>query len=100
MYRDLEDRFGELPLPVRNLLEYARLRILGRARGVTSIERTNHGIDIKFHETARIDPERVVELVAAGNGLTFAPPATLRLQPGATRAELFSSIENVLREIA
>jgi transcription-repair coupling factor (superfamily II helicase) len=100
LYRDLEDRFGELPLPVRNLLEYARLRILGRARGVTSIERTNQGIDIKFHETARIDPERIVELVAAGNGITFAPPATLRLQPGATRAELFSSIENVLREIA
>ena len=100
LYRDLEDRFGELPLPVRNLLEYARLRILGRARGVTSIERTAQGIDIKFHETARIDPERIVELVAGGNGLTFAPPATLRLQPGATRAELFSSIESVLRDIA
>jgi len=100
LYRDLEDRFGELPLPVRSLLEYARLRILGRARGVTSIERTAQGIDIKFHETARIDPERIVELVSAGNGVTFAPPATLRLQAGGVRAELFSSIENVLREIA
>jgi transcription-repair coupling factor (superfamily II helicase) len=100
LYRDLEDRFGELPLPVRNLLEYARLRILGRARGVTSIERTTHGIEIKFHETARVDPERIVELVAAGNGVTFAPPATLRLQTSASRAELFSSIETVLREIA
>ena len=100
LVRDLEDRFGELPLPVRNLLEYARLRILGRARGVTSIERTGQGIEIKFHETARVDPERIVELVASGNGVTFAPPATLRLQAGAARAELFSSIETVLREIA
>jgi transcription-repair coupling factor (superfamily II helicase) len=100
MYRDLEDRFGELPLPVRNLLEYARLRILGRARGVTSIERSGQGIDIKFHETARIDPERIVELIAAGNGLAFAPPATLRLQPPARMADLFNSIETVLREIA
>jgi transcription-repair coupling factor (superfamily II helicase) len=100
LYRDLEDRFGELPLPVRNLLEYARLRILGRARGVTSIERTAQAIEIKFHETARVDPERIVELVASGNGVTFAPPATLRLQPSAARAELFSSIESVLREIA
>jgi transcription-repair coupling factor (superfamily II helicase) len=89
-----------LPLPVRNLLEYARLRILGRARGVTSIERTAQGIDIKFHETARIDPERIVELVAAGNGVTFAPPATLRLQAFGARMELFGGIENVLREIA
>jgi transcription-repair coupling factor (superfamily II helicase) len=100
MYRDLEDRFGELPLSVRNLLEYARLRVLGRARGVTSIERSGQGIDIKFHETARIDPERIVELIAAGNGITFAPPATLRLQPPARPGDLFSSIETVLREIA
>jgi transcription-repair coupling factor (superfamily II helicase) len=100
LYRDLEDRFGELPLPVRNLLEYARLRILGRARGVTMIERTVHGIDIKFHETARIDPERIVELVGGNDKITFAPPATLRLKPMAGVADLFDSIENILRELA
>ena len=100
LYRDLEDRFGELPFPVRNLLEYARLRILGRARGVTAIERTAHGIDIKFHETARIDPERIVELVGGSDKITFAPPATLRLKPMAGVADLFDSIENILRELA
>ncbi len=100
LYRDLEDRFGELPLPVRNLLEYARLRVLGRARGVVAIDRTSQGIDIKFHETARIDPERIVELIARGSGVTFAPPATLRLKVGPSRADLFSSIGNILREIA
>jgi transcription-repair coupling factor (superfamily II helicase) len=57
LYRALEDRLGELPLSVRNLLEYARLRVLGRARGVIAIERTTHGIDIRFHESARIDPD-------------------------------------------
>src|SRR5262249_17435314 len=100
MYRDLEDRFGELPLPVRNLLEYARLRILGRSRGVTSVERTSQGIDIKFHETARIEPERIVELVAATDGVTFVPPATLRLPAPARMGDLFNSIETVLRELA
>src|SRR5678815_2783210 len=100
MYRDLEDRFGELPLPVRNLLEYARLRILGRARGVTAIERTAQGIDIKFHETARIDPEKIVEIVAGGNGVGFVPPATLRIPQPPRMADLFNSIETLLREIA
>jgi transcription-repair coupling factor (superfamily II helicase) len=100
MYRDLEDRFGDLPLPVRNLLEYARLRMLGRARGVTSIERTGQGIDIKFHETARIDPEKIVELVNGANGVGFVPPATLRLQPPQRMADLFNGIETLLREIA
>jgi len=96
----LEDRLGELPPQVRNLLEYARLRILGRVLGVTSIERNVHGIDIRFHETARIDPERVVELVGRGDGLTFAPPATLRMTRTASRSDLFSNIGDVLREIA
>jgi transcription-repair coupling factor (superfamily II helicase) len=98
--RELEDRLGELPLSVRNLLEYARLRILGRARGVTAIERTANGIDIRFHETARIDPERVVELVGRGEGLTFAPPTTLRLTRVGPRADIFANIGDVLREIA
>ena len=100
LYRDLEDRFGELPLPVRNLLEYARLRILGRARGVTAIERTIHGIDIRFHETARIDPERIVELVGGGHSIVFSPPATLRLKTLGPRMDLFTNIGDVLREIA
>jgi len=100
LYRDLEDRFGELPLPVRNLLEYSRLRILGRARGVTTLERTVHGVDIRFHESARIEPERIVELIGSGKGITFAPPATLRLKAPASRADLFENIGEVLRELA
>jgi transcription-repair coupling factor (superfamily II helicase) len=100
LYRDLEDRFGELPLPVRNLLEYARLRILGRARGVMAIERTSQGIDIRFHETAPINPERIFELVENGDGVGFAPPATLRLKTATSRADLFSSVGDLLREIA
>ena len=100
LYRELEDRFGQLPLPVRNLLEYARLRIVGRARGVTMIERTVHGIDIRFHESARIDPERIVELVGSGDRVSFAPPATLRMKVPASRADLFDNIAEVLRELA
>jgi transcription-repair coupling factor (superfamily II helicase) len=100
LHRDLEDRFGELPLSVRNLLEYARLRILGRARGVTAIERTIHGIDIRFHETARIDPEKIVELISGREGISFAPPTTLRLKTLGPRIDLFTNIGDVLREIA
>jgi transcription-repair coupling factor (superfamily II helicase) len=100
MYRDFEDRFGDLPLPVRNLLEYARLRILGRARGVISIERTVQGIDIRFHENARIEPERIVELVGRQEGVVFVPPGTLRMKVSGPRSDLFQSIGDVLREIA
>ncbi len=100
LYRDLEDRFGELPLPVRNLLEYARLRVLGRARGVMAIERSSQGVDVKFHQSARINPETIVEMVGSGSGVAFAPPATLRLKVGPSRSDLFTSIGDVLRELA
>jgi transcription-repair coupling factor (superfamily II helicase) len=99
LYRDLEDRLGALPLPVRNLLEYSRLRILGRARGVTAIERTLQGIDIRFHETARINPERIVELVGAGDRVAYVPPSTLKLKVTGTRADFFAGIEELLREL-
>lgn len=100
LYRELEDRFGAMPLQVRNLLEYARLRVLGRARGVMSIERTVHGIDIKFHESAKIDPERIVELVGTGDRVTFSPPTTLRMKVPGSRADFFASIADLLRDIA
>ena len=49
------------------------------ARGVMSVDRTVHGIDIRFHESARIDPERIVDIVGTGERIVFVPPTTLRV---------------------
>jgi transcription-repair coupling factor (superfamily II helicase) len=65
-----------------------------------AIERSSQGVDIKFHEGARIDPERVVELVGKNSNISFAPPATLRLKTSASRDDLFEQLAGVLREIA
>ena len=67
---------------------------------MSAIERTAQGIDIKFYETARVDPEKIVELVSAGDGVTFVPPATLRLRQPSRMADLFNAIEAMLREFA
>jgi transcription-repair coupling factor (superfamily II helicase) len=99
LYRELEDRLGALPVQIRNLLEYARLRVLGRARGVTSIDRTMSGIDIRFHESARVEPERIVDIVGSGERVSFVPPTTLRIRTTSARSDLFSNIGDLLREI-
>ena len=99
LYREMEDRLGALPVQIRNLLEYARLRVLGRARGVTSIDRTLNGIDIRFHESARIEPERIVDIVGTGERVAFVPPTTLRIRTTSSRSDLFSNIGDLLREI-
>ena len=63
-----------------------------------SIERTLQGIDIRFHETARIDPERIVELVGKGERITFAPPATLRLRTAGVRVRICSQTSGICCE--
>jgi hypothetical protein len=66
---------------------------------VTSIERTLQGIDIRFHESARIEPERIVDIVGTGERIVFVPPTTLRIRTTSSRSDLFSTIGDLLREI-
>jgi hypothetical protein len=64
-----------------------------------AIDRGPQGVDIRFHEGARVDPERVVELVERDDRIAFSPPSTLRIKISGVR-DLFENIAGVLREIA
>ncbi len=99
-YQDLEDRFGSLPDAIRNLLEYARLRLRGRSLGVHLIERKRDAINIVFDQKAHIDPERIVQLVEGDPDVVFAPPATLRIKPPGPGRSIFESIQSVLEEVS
>jgi len=98
-YRDLEDRFGELPVQVQNILEYARLRILCRTLGIRSINRNRGDVDLVFHEQAQVEPDRIVQLTLKTQQVAFAPPATLRIKMTAPSRDLFVNIQRVLREL-
>ncbi len=99
-YRDLEDRFGELPPQVENLLEYSRLRIVGRALGIQAMERRRDAVEIVFHQDARVDPDRIVQLVESGRDISFRPPATLKFGLPTARRAFFEGIQDVLRELS
>jgi len=98
-YRDIEDRFGDLPAAVRHLLEYARLRVAGRGIGIDSIERRGELIHVVFHSGARISPDRIVQLMESDTDLTFRPPATLRIGGQTRGAALFARIQDVIGEL-
>ena len=98
-YRDLEDRLGRLPSPVENLLEYARLRVLGRALGARSIDRKRDRVEIAFAPEARIEPERIVQLVERNPDVGFMPPATLHVSAAEGAGRVFDRIRTVLREL-
>ena len=72
------DRYGTPPPPVRNLLEYAALKLLSQRIGVAQIERRRESVSIRFIEKASVDPERLARFVATEPGTQFTPPGVLK----------------------
>jgi transcription-repair coupling factor (superfamily II helicase) len=75
---ELEDRYGPSPGQVRNLLEYASLRLLARRVGVAGIERKRDEVSVRFNPNAAVDPERLARFVAANRGSQFTPAGVLK----------------------
>ena len=75
---ELGDRYGTPPPAVRNLLEYAALRLLSQRIGVAQIERRREAVSIRFTEKATVDPERLAKFVAGEAGAQFTPAGVLK----------------------
>ncbi len=98
---ELIDRYGEPPLAVRNLLDYAELKLVAVRVGVNAIERKRDQISIKFRQTATVDPERLARFVASQRGTQFTPDGTLKfLQKATLPAEVLSNLKILLEELA
>ena len=75
---ELGDRYGVPPQPVRNLLEYAALKLRSQRIGVAQIERRREAVSIRFTENASVDPERLARFVADEPGSQFTPAGVLK----------------------
>jgi transcription-repair coupling factor (superfamily II helicase) len=86
---------------VRNLLEYAALKLMCSAIGVTSIEKKRDQVFMKFAKEARVDPEALANFVAGQRGAQFTPDGTLKFQLTANVADqVLGRMKNVLLELA
>jgi transcription-repair coupling factor (superfamily II helicase) len=100
---ELGDRYGSPPPPVRNLLEYAGLRLLSQRIGVAQIERRRDTVSIRFTETATVDPERLAHFVAGEPGSQFTPAGVLKFslkerEPDQVLTRLKSLLEQLAGE--
>ena len=100
---ELGDRYGAPPPAVRNLLEYAALRLLSQRIGVAQIERRREAVSIRFTETATVDPERLARFVAGETGAQFTPAGVLKFtlkekQPEKVLVKLKSLLEQLAGE--
>src|SRR5581483_6051203 len=97
---ELKDRYGEPPPAVRNLLDYATLRLLAMGVGVAAIDRKREQVSIKFAQNATVEPERLARFVSSQRGAQFTPEGVLRFNLKATKAEeVLTFLQNLLGEL-
>ena len=79
---ELADRYGPAPEAVGTLIRFALLKAQAEGLGIEAIDRRGAALQIKFHPGSKIDPARLMALVASGEGAQFTPAGVLRLPLG------------------
>jgi transcription-repair coupling factor (superfamily II helicase) len=77
--KEMADRYGPVPDAVNNLIEYSALKTAAQQMGVEAIDRRHNMLNIKFHKEARVDPQRLMRIVAKTRGAQFTPAGVLLL---------------------
>jgi transcription-repair coupling factor (superfamily II helicase) len=98
---ELIDRYGEAPRAVRNLLEYAALKLQAMRVGATAIERKRELVNIKFRHNASIEPGKLARFVASQQGARFTPDGALKfsIRPNSTEG-ILQTLRDLLEELA
>jgi transcription-repair coupling factor (superfamily II helicase) len=98
---ELGDRYGAPPPTVRNLLDYAALKLYSQRVGVSQIERRRDTVSIRFTEKATVDPERLARFVQAEPGGQFTPQGVLKFSLKDKQPELIlGKLKALLEQLA
>ena len=80
--RIMEEIAGSIraaPVPVLNLADYGRIRVMADQLGIESIEREGAVVAIRFREKAKVDPDSGGHPGAGTRDLQLIPPVTLKV---------------------
>jgi transcription-repair coupling factor (superfamily II helicase) len=100
---EMEDRYGPLPDATVFLLEAAALRVECEGMGIAQIDRKRGELHIRFTESAQVDPQHLMRLVArnAKRGAQFTPQGVLKYPLAATRPDdVLLEIRDLLAKLA
>jgi transcription-repair coupling factor (superfamily II helicase) len=98
---ELQDRYGEPPSAVRNLLEYASLKLLCLRAGAVVVDRKREQVSIKFRQNAAIDGEKLARFVSSQHGAKFTPDGALKFSLKATATDsVLSLLRDLLEELS
>lgn len=96
---ELADRYGPVPTPVVNLLNYAQLKTTAEAMLVQSVERKAEDVFVHFHERAPVNSEKLKRFLRQRREATFRPGGTLRFRLAVPESQIPAGIEYALREL-
>jgi len=100
---EMEDRYGPLPDSTVYLLEAASIRLECERIGIAQIDRKRAELQIRFTETAAIDPQVLMRFVArnAKRGAQFTPQGMLKYPLVASRPdEVLLEIRDLINTLA
>jgi len=95
---ELADRFGPPPPAVRTLVQVASLKRLAESLRIQSISAKGGELVIRLRRDARVDVDRLIELVSTRPGASFSPSGVLTLDAG--RGALLSTAHETLSALA
>jgi transcription-repair coupling factor (superfamily II helicase) len=99
IHGEIEDRYGPIPETVENLFEYSRVRREASLLGVLSIDKEGDRLAIKFSQTPRVDPDKLLGLLSSAEG-SFTPAGVLRINlTSQDDAGLFDEVRELLERL-
>lgn len=103
MGEEIEDRYGNIPQSVYNLLDIAMIKAMAHDLYMTLVSENQKIVTFKFKENAMLKAELIPEIVAAyGGNMKFVAgkePMIKVLVQDVPKKELLAYIKNVLREL-
>ncbi|MDI3481210.1 MAG: hypothetical protein PWQ97_865 [Tepidanaerobacteraceae bacterium] len=100
---EIEDRFGDIPEPARNLIQISRIKVLARKLKITSITQQGEIVRFQFRDSQTLSPEMLLKLSEAfQKQLIFANgsvPAINFKTRGMDGYKLLARIEKILDEM-
>ncbi len=92
---ELRDRFGPPPEGVRTLLRVAAVKRLAESLRLQSISGRGKKLVLRLRQDARVEPERLIELVSQNPGSRFSPSGALTFE-GVGATEVVDRARQVL----
>ncbi len=96
---ELRDRFGAVPANIDNLLSFVRVKRYAQSIGVISIVRDGARAIVKMTQHAKIDPNKLLQLIQDDPQVRFTPNGVLSYPLQAQGPGVIDAIDQLLRSL-